>query len=91
MLCISEYARICKVLPRVWERSTRRGNERGQQQRSQRFACLKFGLFGLFFPPEQCFSLTTIQPKQCFQPVSAKVQSSERGHTDKGQVATQAI
>ena len=30
------------------------------------FACLKFGLFGLFFQPEQCFSLTTIQPEQCF-------------------------
>ena len=29
-------------------------------------ACLKFGLFGLFFQPEQCFSLTTIQPEQCF-------------------------
>ena len=30
------------------------------------FACLKFGLFGLFFQPEQCFSLTTILPEQCF-------------------------
>jgi len=30
------------------------------------FACLKFGLFGLFFQPEQCFSLTTIQPEQYF-------------------------
>jgi len=29
------------------------------------FACLKFGLFGLFFQPEQYFSLTTIQPEQC--------------------------
>ena len=27
---------------------------------------LKFGLFGLFFQPEQCFYLTTIQPKQYF-------------------------
>ena len=30
------------------------------------FACLKFGLFDLFFQSEQCFSLTTIQPEQCF-------------------------
>jgi hypothetical protein len=28
---------VCKVLLRVWERSTRRGNERGQQHRSQRY------------------------------------------------------
>ena len=27
---------------------------------------LKFDLFGLFFQPEQCFSLTTIQPKIVF-------------------------
>ena len=36
-----------------------------------------------FFEPEQCFSLTTIQPKQCFQPVSAKFQTSDRGHRHK--------
>ena len=50
------------------------------------FACLKFGLFGLFFQPEQCFSLTTIQPEQylqfsqnsIFQPVLAKIQQAEQ-------------
>ena len=30
------------------------------------FVCLKNGLFGFFFQLEQCFSLTTIQPEQCF-------------------------
>jgi len=35
-----------------------------------------FGLFGLFFQPEQYFSLTAIQLKQCF---SVKFQTSERG------------
>ena len=34
------------------------------------FACLKFGLFGLFFQPEQYFSLTTIQPEQYFSTFS---------------------
>jgi len=31
-----------------------------------RSAYLIFGLFGFFFQAEQCFSLTTIQPEQCF-------------------------
>ena len=39
-----------------------------------------FGLLGWFFQPEQYFSLTTIQPEQCFQSVSAKIQQAERGH-----------
>ena len=30
------------------------------------FVCLNLGLFGLFFQPEQYFSLTTIQSEQCF-------------------------
>ena len=48
----------------------------GRWKEQDPFACLKFGLFGLFFQPEQCFSLTTIQSEQCF---SAKIQTSERG------------
>jgi len=35
-----------------------------------------YPVFDLFFQPEQYFSLTTIQPEQCF---SAKFQTSERG------------
>ena len=37
-----------------------------KQTISALFACLKNGLFGFFFQLEQCFSLTTIQPEQCF-------------------------
>ena len=52
-----------------------------------RFECLlwprsaypKTALFSLFFQSEQCFSLTRIQPEQCFQPVSAIIQQAERG------------
>ena len=36
-----------------------------------------FGLFGFFFQPEQYFSLTIIQPEQCF---SAKFQTNEWGY-----------
>ena len=43
------------------------------------FACLKFGLFGLFFQPEQCFSLTTIQPKQCFSATFSQVSDQRTG------------
>ena len=43
-------------------------------------AYLIFGLFGFFFQSEQCFSLTIIQREHCFQPVSAKFQTSEQGH-----------
>ena len=50
-----------------------------------------FGLFGLFFQPEQCFSLTTIQAEQCFQPVSAKIQTSERGHYNNLQAAIHTL
>jgi len=42
-------------------------------------ACSAYPIFGLFFQLEQCFSLTTIQPEQYFQPVSAKIQQAERG------------
>ena len=38
----------------------------------------EIGLFGLFFQPEQYFSLTTIQPEQCFQSVSVKFQQAEQ-------------
>ena len=55
------------------------------------FACLKFGLFGLFFQPEQCFSLTTIQPEQCFQPVSARIQTSERGRSPPMRSGTNSV
>ena len=47
-----------------------------------RSAYLKAGLFGLFFQSEQCFSLTAIQPEQCFQPISAKIQQAEWGLND---------
>jgi len=47
------------------------------------FACLKFGLFGLFFQPEQCFSLTTIQPEQCF---SASFSQSSDQRTGPGKL-----
>ena len=38
------------------------------------------GLFGFFFQPEQCFSLTTFQPEQYF---SAKIQQAERGRYER--------
>ena len=37
------------------------------------------GYFAFFFHPKQCFSLTTIQPEQCFQPVLAKILPAEQG------------
>jgi len=37
------------------------------------------GLFGFFFQPEQCFSLTTFQPEQYF---SAEIQQAERGQRE---------
>ena len=40
-------------------------------------------LFDFFFQPEQYFSLTTIQPEQCFQLVSAKILPAERGLISK--------
>ena len=43
------------------------------------FACLKFSLFGLFFQPEQCFSLTTIQPEQYFSASFSQVSDQRTG------------
>ena len=42
---------------------------------------IRLRLVRLLFQSEQCFSLTTIQPEQCFQLVSAKFQTSERDRT----------
>ena len=43
------------------------------------FACLKNGLFGFFFQPEQCFSLTTIQPEQYFSASFSQVSDQRTG------------
>ncbi|XP_066353005.1 uncharacterized protein [Miscanthus floridulus] len=42
-------------------------------------AYLETGLFGLFFQPEQCFSLTTIQPEQCLSASFSQVSASRTG------------
>ena len=44
-----------------------------------------------FFSRNSVFLSQQFSRNSVFQSVSAKVQSSERSHTDKGQVATQAI
>ena len=39
----------------------------------------KFGLFDLFFQLEQCFSLTIIQPEQCFSASFSQVSDQRTG------------
>jgi len=41
--------------------------------------CSAYPVFGLFFQLEQCFSLTTIQSKQCFSANFSKDLDNERG------------
>jgi len=72
-------ALVSSTHPRIMPGSFEEGplSRRG----SSRFLIL-FGLphIRLVFSAGTVFSLTTIQPEQCFQPVSAKFQTSEQCH-----------
>ena len=53
-------------------------NEKKHEQKYGLIRLTLFGFFGLFFQLEQCFSLTTIQPEQCFLASFSQDSASER-------------